>query len=54
MAAESGAVRARWEHRVAMLSSRSLDLDLLEERARVMLNMGHARDVVILTQVARP
>ncbi len=35
------------EHRNAMLSSSSLDLDMLEERARLILNRGNKNDVVI-------
>lgn len=35
------------ERRNAMLSSNSLDPDLLEERARLILNRGRATDVVI-------
>ena len=35
------------EHRNAMLSSASLDLDMLEERARLILNRGHKNDVII-------
>jgi cell division protein FtsB len=35
------------EHRNAMLSSASLDPDLLEERARPILNRGRMTDVVI-------
>ncbi|NBU14451.1 MAG: septum formation initiator family protein [Alphaproteobacteria bacterium] len=35
------------EHRNAMLSSASLDPDLLEERARLILNRGRPTDVVI-------
>jgi cell division protein FtsB len=35
------------EHRNAMLSSSSLDPDLLEERARLILNRGRLTDVVI-------
>ena len=35
------------EHRNAMLSSSSLDPDLLEERARLILNRGRPTDVVI-------
>ena len=42
------AERAKWEHKVALLSSKHLDLDMLEERARVMLNVGYPRDEVIL------
>ena len=39
--------REDWEHRVELLGSHSLDLDMLEERARVMLNVGFERDYVI-------
>ena len=40
--------RARLEHKVALLRPDSLDLDLLEERARVVLGLGHPRDLVIV------
>ena len=36
------------EHRVSLLHPGSLDRDMLDERARVMLNYGHAEDIVIL------
>jgi len=36
------------EHRVSRLYPESLDPDLLDERARLMLNYGHATDIVIL------
>ncbi len=36
------------EHKVAMLSEKSLDLDYLEERARVVLNMVSDGEYVIL------
>lgn len=36
------------ERRVALLSPSSLDPDLLDERARVMLNLAHSDDVVIM------
>ena len=39
--------RINIEHRNAMLSSASLDPDLLEERARLILNRGRMTDVVI-------
>ncbi len=42
--------RNAWERRVRALSGAALDLDMLEERVRVMLNMGHQRDRVILVQ----
>tara|TARA_Y100000813_G_scaffold195684_1_gene177876 strand:- start:15 stop:347 length:333 start_codon:yes stop_codon:yes gene_type:complete len=47
MADDLKAEREEWEHRVALLGSQSLDLDMLEERARVMLNVGFDRDYVI-------
>jgi len=36
------------EHRVALLRPESLDPDMLEERARVMLNFGHADDRLLI------
>jgi len=42
------AERQTLEHRVSLLSSTALDPDMLEERARIMLNVAHPNDVVIL------
>jgi cell division protein FtsB len=42
------AERAAWERRVALLRPGSLDPDMLEERARVVLNLGHPDELVIL------
>ena len=39
--------RQAMEQRVALLSNSSLDLDMLEERARVMLNFAHPDDLII-------
>ncbi len=36
------------EKKVRLLSPTSLDLDMLEERARLMLNYGYSEDVVII------
>lgn len=36
------------EHKVAMLSESSLDLDYLEERARIVLNMASDDEYVII------
>jgi cell division protein FtsB len=47
--AKSTADRAALEQRVALLSNSSLDLDMLEERARIMLNFGDPDDIVIFT-----
>src|SRR3954465_11295620 len=47
--------REAMEQRVALLSNSSLDLDMLEERARIMLNFSHPDDLVIfLNQSHRP
>ncbi|HVJ33482.1 MAG TPA: septum formation initiator family protein [Terriglobia bacterium] len=45
---KSNSERAMMEQRVALLSNSSLDLDMLEERARIMLNFSHPDDLVIL------
>ena len=53
--AKTDAERQEMEQRVALLSNTSLDLDMLEERARVMLNFSHPDDVVIfLNQSPKP
>ena len=44
---KSGDEREAVEQRVALLSNSSLDLDMLEERAQVMLNFAHPDDLVI-------
>jgi cell division protein FtsB len=40
--------RAQWERRVVLLKSDSLDPDMLDERARVLLHYVHPRDLTIL------
>jgi cell division protein FtsB len=45
--------RGEWERRVAQLRADNLDLDLLEERARVLLNSAHRNDVVVILPPAR-
>ncbi|MEO5373832.1 MAG: septum formation initiator family protein [Alphaproteobacteria bacterium] len=44
------AERDALENRVRLLRPESLDPDLLEERARVVLNMGRGNDLVIMTR----
>jgi cell division protein FtsB len=39
--------REQFENRVRLLRPDSLDPDMLEERARIMLNFGYTNDVVI-------
>src|SRR5436190_22029995 len=45
--AEAEATRKIWERRVAALRNQSLDPDMLEERARVLLNFARKDDIVI-------
>jgi cell division protein FtsB len=40
--------RASWEHRVSLLRADRLDPDLLDERARAMLDYAHANDLVLM------
>ncbi|WP_206201963.1 septum formation initiator family protein [Terasakiella sp. SH-1] len=42
------AKRERLEHRVYLLRSDSLDPDLLEERARAVLNFAHPDEIAII------
>jgi cell division protein FtsB len=51
---QSTADRAALEQRVALLSNSSLDLDMLEERARIMLNFSDPNDVVIFLPSNKP
>lgn len=37
-----------FEHRVSLMNPRHLDPDLVTERARALLNMAHADDVLIM------
>ena len=46
--AEIMAERKVLENRVRLLHPESLDPDMLEERARVMLNYGHADDIITI------
>jgi cell division protein FtsB len=40
--------RSDWERRVALLRADSLDRDILEERARQLLNSAHRNDVIVV------
>ncbi len=48
------AERAFLEHRVALLRPESLDRDLLDERARHMLNLARPDEFVVLDPERRP
>jgi cell division protein FtsB len=39
--------RSRWDRRLTLLRSTSLDPDMLDERARVLLSYAHPHDVVM-------
>lgn len=41
------AERQQWERRVILLRSNSLDPDMLDERARAMLNFTHPNDLTL-------
>ena len=47
--AEAETTRKIWERRVAALRNQSLDRDMLDERARVLLNFSRKDDIVIFT-----
>src|ERR1700674_3677842 len=40
--------RANWAHRVSLLRADRLDPDMLDERARAMLDYVHANDLVLM------
>jgi cell division protein FtsB len=46
--ATARAERAVWERRVALLKSDNLDPDLLDERARTLLNLAEPRDLTLM------
>jgi cell division protein FtsB len=46
--------RQALERRITLLSSTSLDLDMLDERARVMLNFAHPDDLIIFLDGPAP
>jgi cell division protein FtsB len=45
--AQARAEKEMWERRVSGLRSRHLDADMLDERARAMLNLAEPTDVVV-------
>ncbi len=44
------AERQRWERRVALLRSDSIDPDMLDERARQLLDYSDPRDIIVLVR----
>lgn len=47
--AEAEATRKIWELRVSELRNQSIDPDMLDERARMLLNYARKDDVIIFT-----
>ena len=45
--AEAEATRKIWERRVAALRNQSLEPDMLDERARVLLNFARKDDIIV-------
>ena len=48
--AQIRAEREQWQRRVALLKPDRIDPDMLDERARALLNYVDRRDVIILTK----
>lgn len=42
------AERAHWQHRVALLRAESIDPDMLDERARAILNYLDRREIMLI------
>ncbi len=47
--AEAEATRKIWERRVSELRNQSLDPDMLDERARVLLNYAGKDEIIVFT-----
>ena len=47
--AEAEAARKIWERRVEALRNQSLDPDMLDERARALLNYARKDDIIVFT-----
>jgi cell division protein FtsB len=53
MQREVAAIRAELDHRVALLRPDHTDPDILDERARLMLNLAQPDEIVIFSKRAR-
>jgi len=47
--AEAETTRKIWERRVAALRNQSLNPDMLDERARILLNFSRKEDIIVFT-----
>jgi len=46
--------RVQWERRIALLKSNQLDPDMLDERARALLDYVHPNDLTLMLKTPRP
>jgi cell division protein FtsB len=46
--------RGQWERRIALLDSHGLDPDMLDERARALLDYAHPNDLTLMLGPAPP
>lgn len=44
------AERGQWERKVALLRPERIDPDMLDEQARILLNLAHPNDVVMMVK----
>jgi len=45
---------AQWQRRIALLKSSGLDPDMLDERARALLDYAHPNDLILMVDAPRP
>jgi cell division protein FtsB len=46
--------RAQWERRIILLKSDGLDADMLDERARLLLDYAHPNDLELMIEARAP
>jgi cell division protein FtsB len=46
--------RGQWQRRIALLKSDKLDPDMLDERARALLDYTHPNDLTLMIHPSRP
>jgi cell division protein FtsB len=46
--------RGQWERRIALLKSNRLDPDMLDERARALLDYAHPHDLTLMLHPTQP
>lgn len=46
--------RGQWQRRIALLKSDKLDPDMLDERARVLLDYAHPNDLTLMLDASPP